>query len=71
MVSALSTQGSRDLLARRISNYVDAFEFQLTGNESLAINSVSTAANDKYRVSSTTDGKILVEGNSVSALASG
>ncbi|KAE8452789.1 hypothetical protein EG329_013061 [Mollisiaceae sp. DMI_Dod_QoI] len=71
VVSALSTQGIRDLLARRISNYVDAFEFQLTGNESLAINSVSTAANDKYRVSSTTDGKILVEGNSVSALASG
>ena len=66
--SAQSTQGILDLVQRRLRNHVNDFEFQLlvdgTGNS-------TKPNNDNYIVSSQTDGKILVEGNSLSALASG
>lgn len=67
---AQSTQGIIDLVARRLPSHNDAFEFQLTANESLPL-VVATKTNDDYRVSSTSNGKILVEGNSLSALSSG
>jgi len=67
-VAAQSTQGIIDLVKRRLPDHVDDFEFRHFGNG----NSNSTEAqNDEYMVSSTTDGKILVEGNSLSALSSG
>ncbi|KUJ18115.1 putative alpha-N-acetylglucosaminidase [Mollisia scopiformis] len=70
VATVLSTQGIVDLVARRMPNHVDFFEFQLIGNKTVPAYSASKA-NDEYMVSSTTDGKILVEGNSLSALASG
>lgn len=69
-VLAQSTQGIIDLVARRLPSHVDTFEFLLTANESLPIIS-STKTNDEYRVSSTSGNKILVEGNSLSAISSG
>jgi len=70
-VTAQSTQGILDLVKRRLPNNVDDFEFRLTGNESYPISTAIRAFNDEYTVSSTPDGKILVEGNSIIALASG
>ena len=67
---AQSTQGIVDLVARRLPSHADAFEFQLKTNESFPV-VVATKTNDEYRVSSTSDSKILVEGNSLSALSSG
>ena len=66
--SAQSTEGILDLVQRRLPDHVNTFEFQLlvngTGNSTKPVN-------DNYNVSSKTGGKILVEGNSLSALASG
>ncbi|KAH9212547.1 putative alpha-N-acetylglucosaminidase [Leptodontidium sp. 2 PMI_412] len=64
-LSALSTQGIESLVRRRLPAHIDDFEFRLLGNET------STGGNDVYSVSSSEDGKILVEGNSLSALSSG
>lgn len=63
--AAQSTQGLVDLLERRLPAHVDHFEFQIRGNYTLGV------TNDEYAVSQTLTGKILVEGNSLSALASG
>jgi alpha-N-acetylglucosaminidase len=65
-----SIQGVLDLVQRRLPDHVGGFEFRLVGNGSASF-SITTKANDQYSVSSTADGKILVEGNSVIALASG
>lgn len=62
----VSTTGVEALVRRRLPQHDEAFQFELVN--------VSTAAsrgNDTYVVSSTTDGKILVEGNTLSALLSG
>ncbi|QSZ32336.1 hypothetical protein DSL72_001910 [Monilinia vaccinii-corymbosi] len=60
-----SNQGLVDLLQRRLPAHADAFEFQLRGNHTLGV------TNDEYVVSQRLAGRILVEGNSLSALASG
>jgi alpha-N-acetylglucosaminidase len=65
-----SIQGILDLVQRRLPDHVGNFEFRLVGNENVS-SSIMTKENDQYIVSSTADGKILVEGNSVIALASG
>jgi alpha-N-acetylglucosaminidase len=65
-----SIQGILDLVQRRLPDHVGNFEFRLveSGNASSPI---TTKENDQYSVSSTTGGKILVEGNSLIALTSG
>lgn len=60
-----SAQGLVDLLQRRLPAHADDFEFQLRGDYTLGV------TNDEYLVSQSSAGKILVEGNSLSALASG
>jgi alpha-N-acetylglucosaminidase len=65
-----SIQGILDLVRRRLPDHVGDFEFRLVGNGS-ASSSVTTKENDQYSVSSTAGGKILVEGSSLIALASG
>jgi alpha-N-acetylglucosaminidase len=70
-VTTQSTQGILDLVKRRLPDNVDDFEFRLTGNETYPISTAIREINDEYTVSSTPDGKILVEGNSPIALASG
>ncbi|ESZ94395.1 hypothetical protein SBOR_5188 [Sclerotinia borealis F-4128] len=63
--AAQSTQGLVDLLHRRLPAHVDDFKFQIRRNHTLGV------TNDEYVVSQTSRGMILVEGNSLSALASG
>jgi alpha-N-acetylglucosaminidase len=70
-VKAQSTQGILDLVKRRLPNNIGDFEFRLTGNETYPISTAIREVNDEYFVSSTPDGKVLVEGNSAIALASG
>ncbi|KAJ9157206.1 Alpha-N-acetylglucosaminidase [Pleurostoma richardsiae] len=61
-----STAGVEALVRRRLPQHVDNFQFAI-------VNASQPAAleNDRYIVSTTSDGKILVEGNSLSALLSG
>ena len=70
-VRTQSTQGILDLVKRRLPDHVDIFEFRLTGNETFPISTAIRDINDEYTISSTPEGKILVEGNSAIALASG
>ncbi|KAH7351012.1 putative alpha-N-acetylglucosaminidase [Rhexocercosporidium sp. MPI-PUGE-AT-0058] len=65
VLSAISTQGIKDLVKRRLPAHIDDFEFRLLGNET------SKGGNDVYSVSSMKNGRIIVEGNSLSALSSG
>lgn len=58
-------------MKRRLPNHVDDFTFCLLGNSTLPIISSTELVNDEYKISSTAEGKILVEGNSQIALASG
>jgi len=59
-----TTDGISGLVQRLLPNHVDSFEFQLTGQK-------NATENDSYNVSSAANGKILVAGNSASALAVG
>lgn len=63
---SLSTDGMYSLVKRRLPQHEGSFEFALV-NET----EKNATANDQYVVSSTPEGKILVEGNSLSALSSG
>ena len=67
--AAQSTDGILNLVKRRLPNNVDDFEFRLLENNAVPLTAKPT--NDEYSVSSTPDGKIMVEGNSLIALASG
>jgi alpha-N-acetylglucosaminidase len=66
-----ATDGILDLVKRRLPAHVDDFIFNLQGYKIDLISSSNPPTNDKYNISSTDDGKILVEGNSLGALASG
>jgi alpha-N-acetylglucosaminidase len=68
---AQSTNGILALVSRRLPDHVDDFTFSLQGNVSGLASSATKAANDEYTISSTYEGKIAVEGNSLIALASG
>jgi len=67
-VATQSTKGILDLVQRRLPKHVNDFEFLVLVNGTA---NITKAVNDNYVVSSTSDGKILVEGNSLSALSSG
>jgi alpha-N-acetylglucosaminidase len=67
-VATQSTQGILDLVQRRLPKHVDDFEFRILAN---GTENSTKSVNDHYTLSSTADGKILVEGNSLSALSSG
>ncbi|KAH8696754.1 putative alpha-N-acetylglucosaminidase [Talaromyces proteolyticus] len=67
----ISTQGIYDLVKRRIPQHVDSFEFSLVNATPSVVLSASEKPNDQFVVSTSDDGKILVEGNSISALSSG
>lgn len=67
---AVSTQGLHDLVKRRLPDHVDSFTFSL--NASLeAQDDNYIRKNDNFEVSSAPNGTILVQGNSLSALATG
>lgn len=59
-----TTAGINSLVQRLLPNHVDSFEFQLR-------NQKNATENDSYNVSSASNGKIVVAGNSLSALAVG
>ena len=65
-VADVSTDGVAALVQRRLPQHADAFEFTLVN-----ISTSTTRENDSYTVTSTVGGKIVVEGNTVSALLSG
>lgn len=68
---SISTDGITDLVQRRLPDHVDDFEFQLSGNATISVFNITSAINDEYIISSTLNNKILIEGNSLIALASG
>ena len=70
-VASQSIQGIIDLVQRRLPNNTGDFEFRLLESYSSPYAESATLDNDKYTVTSASDGKILVEGSSVIALASG
>ena len=63
--STPSTQGIRDLVQRRLPQHVKSFEFELVDVKTL------DGQLDEYTISSLANAKTLVQGNSLSALASG
>jgi alpha-N-acetylglucosaminidase len=64
-LAAQSTKGIYDLLQRRMPFHASSFELSL-------VDSIGNASgHDQYMVSSTSKGKILVQGTTLSALSSG
>ncbi|KAL1296494.1 hypothetical protein AAFC00_000006 [Neodothiora populina] len=70
VASLLSTDGIKDLVKRRLPNHVDDFSFTLINVASVSTN-ITVAANDHYTVYTPVNGTIDIQGNSLSALASG
>jgi alpha-N-acetylglucosaminidase len=64
---AQSTQGIYNLLQRQMPSHADSFELSLVDS----IGNANATGYDQYAVSSTSNGKILVEGTTLSALSSG
>lgn len=64
--AAASTAGVEALVQRRLPEHRHKFEFALVNTSGSA-----EPGNDTYRVSSTSNGKFLIQGNTMSALLSG
>ncbi|KAB5545833.1 putative alpha-N-acetylglucosaminidase [Coniochaeta sp. 2T2.1] len=62
----VSTSGVEALVQRRLPQHVGSFQFQLVNTST-----TDTKGNDTYIVASVADGRLLVQGNSLSALLSG
>lgn len=67
---AVSTQGLRDLVKRRLPDHVDSFAFSLNASFGTQDGNY-IRRNDHFEVSSASNGTILIQGNSLSALATG
>lgn len=67
---AQSTEGIYSLVKRRMPEHANSFQFSLV-NVTNETKTPSEKPNDRYIVSTSEDGKIQVEGNSLSALSSG
>ncbi|KAH8900379.1 putative alpha-N-acetylglucosaminidase [Thozetella sp. PMI_491] len=64
--SAISTKGVEALVQRRLPQHAASFQFAIANASDSSGSSL-----DSYTVSSTSDGKILVQGNTASALLTG
>jgi hypothetical protein len=64
-VVAQSTQGIYNLVQRRLPNHADSFQFSLVNVTQ------SNSTYDRYTVSTAPNGKVLVQGNTLSALSTG
>lgn len=64
-VSALSTTGIEGLVSRRLSKHANSFQFEIVDATAAA------GVYDQYTVSSTKNDTILVQGTTLSALATG
>ncbi|KAI9743082.1 MAG: hypothetical protein M1818_003377 [Claussenomyces sp. TS43310] len=72
LTSAQSTAGLLKLVERRLPNHANDFTFSLIEDLAAAVSSNSPSIkNDAYSVSSSEDGKIHIEGTSLSALSKG
>lgn len=65
-----SLDGIRSFAERRFGSYADIFSFQLTEKHENP-SRWTQITNDNYTVTSTSDGKILVQGTTLNALARG
>jgi alpha-N-acetylglucosaminidase len=65
-----STQGIYNLLQRRMPQHADSFQFSLVNVTGVASDDGDQPF-DRYVVSTLSNGTVLVEGNSLSALSSG
>ncbi|KAF2180635.1 glycoside hydrolase family 89 protein [Zopfia rhizophila CBS 207.26] len=65
-LAATSTQGLYDLVKRRVASHCKDFVFILEDTDNS-----SELTNDEYTISTATDGSIAIQGNSLSALATG
>jgi alpha-N-acetylglucosaminidase len=63
---AQSTDGLYDLVKRRLPNHVDDFRFSLVSNIT-----EGNGGYDQFMVQEAPNGKVLVQGTSLSALSSG
>ncbi len=63
---AQSTDGLYNLVKRRMPNHADHFHFTIDTS-----NLTGTEGYDQFEVSNAPDGKILIKGNTISALSSG
>lgn len=62
----MSTAGIEALIQRRLPQHATSFQFTLVN-----VSTSTSRDNDSYTVSSTDDGTIMVQGNTLSALTSG
>ncbi|KAK7227558.1 hypothetical protein V2G26_015561 [Clonostachys chloroleuca] len=67
--STLSTAGVQSLVQRRLPKHADSFIFEIT--TTVSNNNSTSSELDSYVVSSTNEGKIRVQANSISGLLSG
>jgi alpha-N-acetylglucosaminidase len=67
---AVSTEGLQDLVKRRLPDHLDSFAFSLNASFETQDGDY-IRKNDNFEVSSAPNGTILIQGNSLSALATG
>ncbi|KAI1439289.1 glycoside hydrolase family 89 protein [Xylaria sp. CBS 124048] len=72
VVASVSTAGVESLVRRRLPQQANSFQFEIVDDHLGAKNQSGIGrANDSYTVSTSQDGKILVQGNTVSGLLAG
>ncbi|KAI1826032.1 glycoside hydrolase family 89 protein [Xylaria intraflava] len=71
VAATISTAGVESLVRRRLPHHAESFQFKIVNAVKNETGTGVERENDSYVVSSTKNGKILVQGNSVSALLSG
>jgi len=69
VVTAQSTAGLTNLVARRLPQHVNDFKFRLVNATSIGV--TNSSCHDSYTVTSSSDGTISIEGTTVSALSQG
>lgn len=69
IAATTSTQGLHDLVKRRLPSHCDDFDFIL--NDKPAPANFTEFEDDEYAISTSANGSISIQGNSLSALATG
>jgi len=68
-ITAQSTAGLTNLLARRMPNHVNDFSFKIVNASAIGV--TNSSVHDSYSVSRTANGTVSVEGTTISALSQG
>lgn len=69
IVTAQSTAGLTSLVARRLPQHVDDFEFHVVNASSIGV--TNSSLHDSYTVTSLSNGTISIQGTTISALSQG